>query len=140
MGEVNDVCVVGTSIIGEEEINNGRSLVEWVKSEAGNSIFGYTNHYWNGVTCLQFAKICDHIISQNVFGEGIRHFHSNKVDKFELVSTINEVYSLGIEISKKETDIPCDRSMTSKFSFEDFNIPSLKKQISEMKEFYNELK
>lgn len=139
MGEVNDVCVVRTSIIGEE-INNGRSLVEWVKSESGNSIFGYTNHFWNGVTCLQFAKICDHIISKNLFWEGIRHLHSNKLNKFELVSLINEVYSLGIKISKKETESICDRSMTSKFKFEDFNIPLLRQQISEMKEFYKELK
>ena len=70
MGEVSDVCIVRTSIIGEE-INNGRSLVEWVKSESGNSIFGYTNHFWNGVTCLQFAKICDQIISKDLFWEGI---------------------------------------------------------------------
>ena len=139
MGEVSDVCIVRTSIIGEE-INNGRSLVEWVKSESGNSIFGYTNHFWNGVTCLQFAKICDQIISKNLFWEGIRHFHSNKLDKFELVSLINEVYSLKIDISKKETKSPCDRSMTSKFKLEDFNIPPLRNQISEMKEFYKELK
>lgn len=139
MGEVQDVCIVRTSIIGEE-INTRRSLVEWVKSESGNSIFGYTNHYWNGVTCLQFAKICEHIIDNNLFWEGIRHIHSNKLNKYELVSLINDVYSLNINISKKETDLPCDRSMTSKFSFEDFNIPSLSTQISEMKEFYNELK
>ena len=139
MGEVSDVCVVRTSIIGEE-VNNGRSLVEWVKSESGKSIFGYTNHFWNGVTCLQFAKICDHIISKNLFWEGIRHLHSNKLNKFELVSLINEVYSLDIDISKKETQNSCDRSMTSKFSFDDFNIPSLSQQIYEMKQFYPELK
>ena len=138
MGEVSDVCIVRTSIIGEE-INNGRSLVEWVKSESGNSIFGYTNHFWNGVTCLQFAKICDQIISKDLFWEGIRHFHSDKLDKFELVSLINEIYSLKIDISKKETKSPCDRSMTSKFNLEDFNIPPLRHQISEMQEVYKDL-
>jgi hypothetical protein len=40
----------------------------------------------------------------------------------------------------KETDLPCDRSITSKYTFEDFNIPSLRTQIFEMKEFYKELK
>ena len=139
MGEVSDVCIIRTSIIGEE-INNGRSLVEWVKSESGNSIFGYTNHFWNGVTCLQFAKICHQIISKDLFWEGIRHFHSDKLNKFELVSLINEIYSLKIDISKKETKSPCDRTMTSKFNLEDFNIPLLRHQISEMKEFYKELK
>tara|TARA_A100001388_G_C28762658_1_gene498716 strand:+ start:498 stop:1376 length:879 start_codon:yes stop_codon:yes gene_type:complete len=139
MGEVSDVCIIRTSIIGEE-INNGRSLVEWVKSESGNSIFGYTNHFWNGVTCLQFAKICHQIISKDLFWEGIRHFHSDKLNKFELVSLINEIYSLKINISKKETKSPCDRTMTSKFNLEDFNIPLLRHQIAEMKEFYKELK
>ena len=86
-----------------------------------------------------FAKICEHIIDNNLFGK-VLGIHSNKLNKYELVSLINDVYSLNINISKKETDLPCDRSMTSKFSFEDFNIPSLSTQISEMKEFYKELK
>ena len=139
MGEVKDVCIVRTSIIGEE-INNGRSLVEWVKSESGNSIFGYTNHFWNGVTCLQFAKICEKIISENLFWSGIRHFHSNCVSKFELVSIINRIYDLDITIEKKETNLPCDRSMSSKYSFDHFNIVDLNLQIQEMKQFYSELK
>lgn len=139
LGESDDVCVIRTSIIGEE-LKNGRSLVEWVKSESGNKIFGYTNHFWNGVTCLQFAKICQIIISKNLFWKGIRHVHSNKLSKYELVSIINNVYSLNLTIEKKQTESHCDRSMLSKYSKEDFNIPSLEVQIKEMKEFYNNLK
>ena len=62
LGETHNCTTIRTSIIGEESVNK-RSLVEWVKSEKGNSIFGFTNHYWNGLTCLQFAKVCDKIIS-----------------------------------------------------------------------------
>ena len=60
----NDGCtVIRTSIIGEE-IHNKRSLVEWVKSNKGGEINGFENHLWNGITCLQFAKIVENIITK----------------------------------------------------------------------------
>ena len=61
LGEPNNCTVIRTSIIGEE-VGQGRSLVEWIKSSSNTTVFGFTNHYWNGVTCLQFAKICEKII------------------------------------------------------------------------------
>ena len=140
LGELGiNATVIRTSIIGEE-LKNKYSLLEWVCSHRDTEINGYTNHYWNGVTCLQFAKICQIIISKNLFWKGIRHVHSNKLSKYELVSIINNVYSLNLTIEKKQTESHCDRSMLSKYSKEDFNIPSLEVQIKEMKEFYNNLK
>ena len=99
LGETHNCTTIRTSIIGEESVNK-RSLVEWVKSEKGNSIFGFTNHYWNGLTCLQFAKVCDKIISENIFWKGIRHIHSNKVSKYELVSIIHHGMKMMYEEQK----------------------------------------
>ena len=49
LGEPENCTVIRTSIIGEE-INNGRSLVEWIKSQKDQSANGFPNHKWNGVT------------------------------------------------------------------------------------------
>ena len=133
LGEPFNATVIRTSIIGEE-VKQGRSLVEWVKSEKGNSVFGFTNHMWNGVTCLQFAKICEDIINNNEYWYGVRHIHSNTLNKKELVETISEVYDLGMTVVPKETETKCDRSLSSIYEHQ-FNIPSLRDQIIEMKDF-----
>lgn len=138
LGEPNNCSVIRTSIIGEE-VGQGRSLVEWVKSSADSTIFGYTNHYWNGITCLEFAKICDHIIEEGLMWKGTRHIHSNVLNKKELVQTISDVYDLNITVTPKEVEIPCDRSMSTipenKEFLDSLEIPSLEEQIKEMKEF-----
>jgi dTDP-4-dehydrorhamnose reductase len=133
MGEPNNCTVVRTSIIGEE-VNQGRSLVEWVKSSANKTVNGFTNHFWNGVTCLQFAKICEQIINTNNFWTGIKHIHSNTLNKQELVQMISDVYNLNITVTPVETSIACDRSMST-IHITGIVVPPLKQQIEEMKEF-----
>ena len=133
IGEPNNCTVVRTSIIGEE-VNQGRSLVEWVKSSANTTVNGFTNHFWNGVTCLQFAKICEEIIKTDNFWTGIKHIHSNTLNKQELVQTISDVYGLNITVTPVETPVACDRSMSTIYDT-GIVVPTLKQQIEEMKEF-----
>lgn len=135
MGEPNNCTVIRTSIIGEE-VGQGRSLVEWVKSSANKTVNGFTNHYWNGVTCLQFAKICEEIINNNLFWDGIKHIHSNTLNKLELVQTLSSIYNLNITVTPMETEFMCDRSMSTIHDTLDYiKVPSLEEQIKEMKEF-----
>ena len=35
--------------------NNKLSFLEWVRNNTGNTVNGYTNHLWNGVTCLEIV-------------------------------------------------------------------------------------
>ena len=133
LGEPNNCTVIRTSIIGEE-VGQKRSLVEWIKSNSNKEVNGFEDHFWNGLTCLQVAKVIDQMIKDNNFWIGVRHVFSNKVDKYELVDTVNEIYNLNIKINKKTSGNYCDRSMSSNYS-NNFNIPSLKNQIQEMKDF-----
>ena len=136
LGEPSNCTVVRTSIIGEE-VNQGRSLVEWVKSNKDGNTNGYLNHYWNGVTCLQFGKIVETIIEKDLFWVGIKHLHSNKVDKYELSSMINKHYNLNINITPVEVPISVDRSMSTIYeeNLKEFDIPDLDVQIKEMYDF-----
>lgn len=137
MGEPSNCTVIRTSIIGEE-VGQGRSLVEWVKSNIDKTVFGYTNHLWNGMTCLEFAMICKQIIDYGTFWEGTRHIHSNTLNKKELVETISKIYDLNITVNPKETSVKCDRTLATNFDLSIFYIPSLEEQIKQMKEFsYN---
>ncbi len=140
LGEPSNCTVIRTSIIGEE-VGQGRSLVEWVKGNKGGNTNGYLNHYWNGVTCLQFGKIVETMIEGDLFWKGIKHLHSDKIDKYELSSIINKHYDLGITITPMSVPISVDRSMTTIYedNLKKFSIPSLDKQIEEMYQFQHVL-
>jgi dTDP-4-dehydrorhamnose reductase len=139
LGEPNNCTVIRTSIIGEE-VNQGRSLVEWVKSNKNKTVFGFTNHHWNGVTCLEFAKVCKKIIEGNLYWDGVKHVFSDPVNKLELVTMISDVYGLNITVDPKETTEKCDRTLSSETEFyKSLQIPSLKEQIIEMKNFSQKL-
>jgi len=133
LGEPNNCTVIRTSIIGES-INSKKDLLEWVKSHKNTTIEGWTSHYWNGITCLQFAKICEHIISNNRFWHGVRHIYSpQSVSKAQLVAMINEIYELGNEVIFKDSGVYCNRILTSTYDLDEFQIPPIKDQIIEQK-------
>jgi len=136
LGEPHEDCmVIRTSIIGEE-IHKNASLISWVKSMKGKEINGYTNHKWNGVTTEQYAKICERIIDENLYTEGLFHIGSNVVTKYELVKDINEIFELGITINPFDTPVGIDRTLRSN---EDLSlmltqdIPTLREQILDLR-------
>ena len=73
IGECPYICNIRSSIIGEE-IKNKRSLLEWVRSNKNGQINGFENYYWNGITCLEMAKIIDEIIIKDFFGKELDMF------------------------------------------------------------------
>lgn len=137
VGEPTDCCVLRTSIIGEEK-NNKKSLIEWLKSKEKSIINGYSNHYWNGVTCYQLSKIILNIIETDGYWNGIRHiFSPNFKSKLDICEIINSIYDLNIKINQHCTEISVDRTLSTiyKDNVLKFNIPDIRTQIIEQKEF-----
>lgn len=135
LGEPVDATVIRVSIIGEEKWNK-KSFLEFVKNSVGE-INGWDNHYWNGITCLQYCKIIDKIISENRFWNGIIHFYSpTKKSKYELACIIKDIYKVPIEINKVMTENKVDKTLSSKYDTNNaFNIPELEQQIYEQSKF-----
>lgn len=137
LGEPEESTTIRTSIIGEE-IRNFSSLLEWVKSNRDREVNGYTNHIWNGITCLQFAKICRDIIHSGKFWRGVKHITSPEaINKFDLVRLISDVYDLNVKVIPHETEVKCDRSLVSVRGDVVFEIPELKDQLLKMRYFRN---
>jgi len=133
IGELCNTTIIRTSIIGEEQSN--KSLLEWVRSNKNKKIDGFTNQFWNGITCLQLAKIISKIISNNIFWIGVRHLHSpSSISKHDLICIINKIYNLNIEINEVALRSKIDKSLTSIYN-NDFNIPSITQQIIELKDY-----
>lgn len=136
MGEPPNATCIRTSIIGEE-VGQARSLVEWIKSSEHQTVNGYINHHWNGMTCLQFAKCCRFIIDANLYWNGVRHLSSNITDKMKLVEMISDIYGLNVTVNPYGST-GCDRTLATIYPLnEKIYIPSLFEQIMEMKRFSN---
>jgi len=113
LGENENLTIIRTSIIGEE-LRNKLSLLEWVKSNQNKTVNGFTNHFWNGVTCLELMKYVQGVINYNHFWNGVRNvFSPNVVSKYDLVNMISEVYELNVIVNKNSHSDFCDRSLTS---------------------------
>lgn len=136
-GDTADNMTLRTSIIGEEQ-GQSRSLLEWARSQAGKQVNGFLNHRWNGVTTLHLAELMDRIAEQGLHENGIFHVHSPEVvNKFELVSMINEVYGLGMTIKAVDAAEACDRSLASLRPLTArLEVKPLRSQIEEMRGFF----
>lgn len=133
LGEPENCMVLRTSIIGPE-MRNKVSLISWVQDQVGKEINGFTNHLWNGITTLQYAKICEKIINEDLYSNGLYHIHSpNTVNKFELVTIIDYKYKVGARIIPVEAPTAVDRTMsTEKDLCEKLNIPEIMFQIMQL--------
>jgi dTDP-4-dehydrorhamnose reductase len=133
LGENKNLTIIRTSIIGEE-LNNKLSLCEWVKAQNNKTINGFTNHFWNGVTCLELCKTIHQIIQSNDFWLGVRHFHSpNTLSKYELVNTIGKYFNINFKIIPVESNA-CFRDLTSIYKT-DYITNDLEQQIKEMAQY-----
>jgi dTDP-4-dehydrorhamnose reductase len=132
LGEAENCCVIRSSIIGEEE-HNKLSFLEWVRSNEGNTVNGYTNHLWNGITCLEMCKIIDEIIQSDKYYLGTKHYYSPTVTKADMVTYVNEVYDLDISVIPISTGGVIDKSLTSKYTKQR---KDLKEQIQEQRDFW----
>lgn len=134
VGEPGNCTVIRTSIIGEE-INSRNSLLSWAVSQS--KIKGYTNHKWNGITCLEFAKIIDKIIQNGWWWQNVRHvFSPESVSKYNLLVLISDVFEVGLEIEPFETKSNVDKTLQSFYKTNQlFCIPSIRTQLQELHSF-----
>lgn len=132
IGEPIDCTVIRCSIIGKELFNK-KSLLEFVIQNANGTIQGYDTHMWNGITCLEYSKIIEKIIINNMFWKGVRHILSpNPVSKYELCNIINKEFALNINILKHTTPI-VDKTLKSIYpESEMLNIQDLSQQVKDL--------
>ncbi len=133
LGEPTNCMTIRTSIIGEEKHKNA-SLIAWVKSQKGETVRGFTNHLWNGITTLEYAKVCQQVIDKEIFEIGLHHVFSPKpVNKLNLVRFISDRFSLDLNVQPFETPNVCDRTLSSSKSLiGKLTISTIQKQIEEL--------
>lgn len=93
-GESRGLMQIRSSIVGRE-LKSQNSLLNWFLSQdKSETIQGYTNHIWNGVTTLQFSLVVAGIIKSNLFRPG--NFHlvpEDSCSKYELLKMFAQAYN-----------------------------------------------
>lgn len=102
------------SIIGPE-FDYKYSLLEWVlKQEKGSKVNGYTNHRWNGITTLAFAKVVKGIIDNGSDLPSSHHLTPRGVvTKYELVSNISSLWKKDLNVNPVKADQMVNRVLAT---------------------------
>ena len=119
LGEVNteNLMILRCSVIGRE-INSHVEFMDWILCQPNNAkLNGFSNHLWNGLTTLHFAKICFGIISTDSFKSGIHHvMPSDSLNKFEMMDIVCKSFGReDIKITEVLAEIAIDRRLSTKF-------------------------
>lgn len=114
LGEVNgpSCLTIRTSMIGRE-LEGHAGLVEWFRSQAGTSVFGYREAVFSGLSTISLAALLEDIAENHPTLNGVWHVSADRITKYDLLILLNEQFRLGVTI-EAETRTKCDRSLDSR--------------------------
>lgn len=130
LGEVSGINFfnIRCSIIGRE-IHSKNSFLEWVlgQNKKKNTINGFTNHRWNGLTTDTYAELIKTIIFKEIKIPNKLHLiPRDKVSKYVLIKNIIQQFNLdNISLLKSNKQPKCNRDLST--SFQDLNLKIWKK-------------
>jgi dTDP-4-dehydrorhamnose reductase len=128
-----DRCVVmRTSIIGPE-LGSGYGLMGWFLRQSGE-VNGYTNHLWNGITTLEWAKICWELMSGRLKTEDpvVQPGIEPPMCKYDVLRLIGQTWGLTVKIRAVEAKDAADRTLIPTLKR-----PGLEQQLRELKTWYD---
>ena len=130
----NGNITLRTSFIGNE-LGTNRALLNWFLSQK-EKIKGYRNAIYSGLTTLEVAKVLDKYVIPNPDLKGLYHLSADNINKYSLLSLLNEVYKKDLFI-EEDLNIKIDRSLNSNKFRKETGYKPLKweKAIQEMREF-----
>jgi len=109
--QAKNKILIRSSIVGPES-GNGKSLLNWFLNNTNNKIFGFSNHLWNGVTTLNFAKVAFGVVNEGKFNSGVYHLvPSDIVTKYELLKIFQKNFLKDILIEEKNSEIEINRHL-----------------------------
>lgn len=124
---VDTLRIIRTSIVGFD--NQSKSLLSWFLKTAKETgdCRGYVNHFWNGITTLQWAKIANDVIENWSNYDRLTQVGSDKITKHDLLMLFSEVFGVSCRIEPLSTDVSVNKCLRS-----DLKVPSIRFQIEEL--------
>lgn len=112
LGEVGGphALTLRTSIIGRE-LRTRHALVDWFL-HAPQTVSGYRRAVFSGLTTVELAKVVRDVVIPRPELTGVRHLSVDPINKFDLLTLINQTYGAGRTINPDDT-LVIDRSLNS---------------------------
>lgn len=138
-----DKYILRGSIVGPES-GDGKSLLNWFLSQNLNKVNGFSDHMWNGITTLNFAKIVDGMIKNNNFNFHTQHVvPKDEVSKYDLLIYFKKYFDVDVIIEKSNSSNSVNRSLKTNNQDENIklwkdagysSVPSIEENIKELSE------
>ena len=138
-----DKYILRGSIVGPES-GDGKSLLNWFLSQSSNKVNGFSDHMWNGITTLNFAKIVDGMIKNNNFNFHTQHVvPKDEVSKYDLLIYFKKYFDVDVIIEKSNSSNSVNRSLKTNNKDENIklwkdagysSVPSIEENIKELSE------
>lgn len=133
LGEIDNSkdLTIRTSIIGPDLNKKGIGLFNWFMQQE-NSIEGYKEVYWSGVTTYHLAKAIKNTLNNDI--SGIYHLVNNdKINKLNLLKLFNQTFKKNPINITENTHQKSDKSLRNTRKEILLNVPSYKEMMSELK-------
>ena len=121
--------VIRCSILGPE-LRAPRSLLGWFLSQPG-PVRGFVNHQWNGITTLEWARLCHGLLEAPSPAPVCQHGFWPPIPKAEVLKTLGVTWGWPIEVLPEVAPRPVTRTLVP-----DVSSPSLKSQLEELRTWY----
>jgi len=114
-GEIFDSSkyLLRSSIVGPEP-GQGKSLLNWFLSQNQQTVNGFIDHKWNGITTLNFAKIVHGMIKSSKFINNLQHITpQDEVSKYDLLLYFNKYFQANVTIESVDSNNPVNRTLST---------------------------
>jgi dTDP-4-dehydrorhamnose reductase len=111
LGEVttDESLTLRTSIIGRE-LRSATGLVEWLLSNRGGRVDGYSRAIFSGLTTIALARLLADVVERHPHLTGLYHVAGNAISKDDLLRRLSAAFGAGITVESSDA-LHIDRSL-----------------------------
>lgn len=134
--QLSRAVILRLSPIGIEQYHH-HNLISWVLAHEGQTVQGYTNHLWNGLTTLTIAEIVERFVRDGFPAHGLYHLFSDRiVTKYELLGLIARAFDVRITIEPCEAERAVPRYLGTVRELNDsLSIPPIEQQLEALRTY-----
>lgn len=129
-----NATVVRVSIIGPE-LGDGRGLMGWfVAQPTDRPVSGFTDHRWNGITTLEWARFVGGMLQALARGARpapLMQPGTDAISKHELLLLLRDVFATGHEVRAVASGTRVDRTLVP-----DPHLGALRPQLEALRDWY----
>lgn len=130
-------CVVRVSIVGPDCRSGAKGLLSWFLSQPdGSTVPGYRNHFWNGITTLEWCKQVERLLISPLATGRRQHPKliqlgtTREYSKAEMLRLFNVVYGRQIGVSECDHEVRQYRCLRP-----DYESADLAQQLAELRSY-----